>query len=114
MKINRQSIYAKYGGRCAYCGREIPIERMQVDHLWPRHLAQFRPNEDNNAFANLMPACQPCNIHKHRFTMEQWRAELQAQVSRLRKNAQFNRALRFDQVKLTETPIWFYFEGYPF
>jgi hypothetical protein len=113
MKINRQAVYAKYGGRCAYCGEEIALERMQVDHLWPRSMAHYRLSEDNGAIDNLMPSCQPCNIHKHRFTLYQWRAELQAQIGRLKKNAQFNRALRFGQLRITDSPIWFYFEGYP-
>ncbi len=37
MKIDRKSVYEKFDGRCAYCGREITIKQMQVDlnfSLW--------------------------------------------------------------------------------
>lgn len=29
----RQQIYEKFGGRCAYCGCEITIKEMQADQL---------------------------------------------------------------------------------
>ena len=32
-KSVRQSVYEKYGGRCAYCGRKIEYNDMQVDHF---------------------------------------------------------------------------------
>jgi len=110
MKINRAAVYQKYNGHCAYCGREILFKQMQVDHFWPQFLSHLQSGLDNNAFENLMPSCQKCNNHKHGMKIELWRSELQKQVSRLRKNAQFDRALRFGQVKITENPIVFYFE----
>jgi len=108
--INRTAVYKKYNGRCAYCGREITLKQMQVDHFWPKCLYHHQPNMDINRFENLMPACAKCNNHKHGMRPETWRSELSLQVKRLRKNAQFDRALRFGQIKITETPIIFYFE----
>ena len=110
MKIDRHKIYSKYGGRCAYCGRAITYKQMQVDHFWPQQLAHLQPDLDNNRHENLMPSCQKCNLHKHGMRPEVYRAELQKQVSRLRKNAQFDRALRFGQIQITESPIVFYWE----
>ena len=34
----RQQIYEKFGGRCAYCGCKITIKDMQADHVVPLHL----------------------------------------------------------------------------
>ena len=31
----RQRVYDKYDGHCAYCGREIKMSEMQVDHIIP-------------------------------------------------------------------------------
>ena len=31
----RKKVYEKYNGHCAYCGCEITLEVMQVDHLIP-------------------------------------------------------------------------------
>ena len=34
MKIDRQKVYDKCGGRCGYCGKELKsIKDMQVDHI---------------------------------------------------------------------------------
>ena len=111
MKIDRAAIYKKYNGRCAYCGQEIYFNKFQVDHYWPQFLKQHRA-EDNNHIDNLMPACAKCNNHKHGMRPEMWRSELTKQVARLKKNAQFDRALRFGQIQITESPIVFYFEKY--
>ena len=35
-KIDRQKVWEKYNGRCAYCGKEIALKDMQVDHIKPR------------------------------------------------------------------------------
>lgn len=109
-KAIRQTVHAKYDGCCAYCGREIEYKDMQVDHYWPQFLKHHQLETDNNHIDNLMPACRPCNIHKHGMRPEMWRDELSLQVKRLRKNSQFDRALRFGQVEIKESPIVFYFE----
>jgi 5-methylcytosine-specific restriction endonuclease McrA len=35
MKINREEVYNKCGGHCAYCGNDITIKQMQIDHKEP-------------------------------------------------------------------------------
>ncbi len=110
MKINRKLIHQKFGGRCAYCGRKITIKQMQVDHFWPQFLSHFQPDLDKDREENLMPSCAKYNNHKHGMRPEIWRKELELQISRLKKNAQFDRALRFGQLEITERPVVFYFE----
>ena len=110
MKIDRDAVYKRFDGHCAYCGIEIDISEMQVDHFWPQFLAHFQPDLDNNRPGNLMPSCRKCNNFKGGMRPEDFRNELALQVSRLKKNAQFDRALRFSQVVITESPIVFYFE----
>lgn len=109
MKISRQKVYQKYDGHCSYCGKEIEFSEMQVDHYWPQFLAHFE-KLDNNRDENLMPSCRKCNNFKGGMKPELFRSELQLQIKRLRKNAQFDRAVRFGQIQITEKPIVFYFE----
>lgn len=109
-KSVRIEIYNKFNGHCAYCGREIEYKQMQIDHYWPQSLSHFHPDTDNDREENLMPSCAKCNIHKGGMRPEMWRSELGRQVTRLKKNAQFDRAVRFGQLQITETPIIFYFE----
>ena len=65
--IDRQAVYRKCGGHCAYCGREIAYKDMQVDHMVP--LA----NGGTDDFENLMPSCRLCNHYKRAERLEYFR-----------------------------------------
>lgn len=116
MKIDRQKVFDKYDGLCAYCGVQLDIKRFQVDHIFPKcrsHMISETTLKHINQIENLNPACQKCNNFKGAHRLKLFRSELQKQVSRLKKtNAQFRRALRFGQVTITEKPIVFHFEKY--
>lgn len=68
----RQAVHQKFGGHCAYCGREITIRQMQVDHAKPQIMQRVialtldnRPiYEDIHHIDNLMPSCRACNNYK--------------------------------------------------
>lgn len=38
-KEDRIKVWEKYGHHCAYCGKEIKFEDMQVDHFIPKNRA---------------------------------------------------------------------------
>lgn len=65
--MDREAVYAKYNGRCAYCGREIKYKDMQVDHLKPKAFG----GTDN--MENLMPSCRTCNHYKRANSLELFR-----------------------------------------
>lgn len=65
--MDRKAVYNKYGGRCAYCGREIEYKDMQVDHLIPQR------NGGTDAIDNLMPSCRTCNHYKRAESLESFR-----------------------------------------
>ncbi len=106
-KATREAVYAKCGGRCGYCGTELPtIKAMQVDHIAPKI---FRGTDD---FDNLLPACRPCNNYKLFFSLEEFRTMVANQIELLRRNAtNLRHAERFGLVKPTVPErITFYFE----
>lgn len=109
-KETRENVYQKYDGHCAYCGCEITIKNFQVDHIWPQFLAHHQAGLSSHRFENLNPACRKCNNFKHGMRLEEFRSELEKQVEKLRKNAQFDRALRYNQIEICESPIRFFFE----
>ena len=109
-KATREIVLAKYEEHCSYCGCLLTLKSMQVDHLHPFSRSHFENDLDPNRIENLMPSCRKCNGFKGAFRLEDYRYELQLQVERLAKNAQFMRAVTFGQVKITESPIVFYFE----
>ena len=112
----RNQVHQKYGGRCAYCGAEITVKQMQVDHLNPiyRNWGDKHPRPDNagtDTIDNMMPACGPCNRWKSTYPLEEFRTELTAQVERLRRDsAAFRMAERHGLVAATGSPVVFWFE----
>jgi len=117
-KERRKAIFNKYNGRCAYCGCELKFNKFHVDHIIPKFHAHFYGNRDINDIDNLNPACLKCNNYKGALPLDSkhpghsFRDQLAKQVERLRKSAQFDRALRFGQIEITESPIVFYYEKY--
>lgn len=64
-KMTRGNVYSRFNGRCAYCGCEIELKEMQVDHFIP-HMGLG--GEDN--LDNYYPACQVCNRVKSNLSIE--------------------------------------------
>ena len=65
-KKQRQQVYAKYSGHCAYCGKEISYEEMQVDHIKPKQRGWvYNPeNVGTDTMDNYNPSCRACNFRK--------------------------------------------------
>lgn len=118
----RNKVYQKYGGRCAYCGDEITLKQMQIDHIIPkRHYSEAHgcliveakkfTEYGLNDIRNLNPACRPCNNRKSACTLEEFREEILEQVRRLRRDSnQFRLAERFGLVESKIKPVVFWFE----
>lgn len=66
-KSDRQAVYNKFGGRCAYCGRDIAYKDMQVDHIKPKR------SGGTDDMSNLFPACRICNHYKRDNRLETFR-----------------------------------------
>lgn len=92
--INRKDVYNKYNGRCGYCGSEINIKDMQVDHIIPKrnYLSHIKSKfnippflshlteHDMDHIDNLMPSCRVCNNWKKTFHLELFRSEIKEQI----------------------------------
>ena len=111
-KEKRKIVFDIFNGHCAYCGIELKFKGFHVDHIHPVCRSHFEPDLDHNRIQNLFPACHKCNFFKAAFLMEDFRRELQLQVTRLKRQPQFMRALIFSQIEITEKPIVFYFETF--
>lgn len=118
-KQQRADLRNMFGGRCAYCGCELPEKGWHADHVTPVErkwwiktkgpVPLFFPERD--VYANLMPACRPCNLDKHASSLESWRKQLEDKVGVCRRNYNaFSHAERFGLVHVTEKPIVFWFE----
>lgn len=100
----RELVYQKYDGHCAYCGREIALEDMQVDHI----ISRYKNGTDD--LENFNPACRMCNFRKGVYTIEQFRREIQDQAETAMKTFGNRMSSVFGLISYTPHEITFYFE----
>lgn len=104
-KKEREGIHALFNGHCAYCGKIIRLNEMQVDHKIPLRKAGA------DELKNMFPACRSCNHYKATLTIEEFRKYLSRIHDRLvRDSVVYNVAERYGIVKYNPEPIVFYFE----
>jgi hypothetical protein len=112
-KKQRSEVFAKFDGRCAYCGCELG-DRWHADHMEPvirldAERGAERP--ENHSLDNMMPACAPCNISKSRMAIEDWRQWIAGHVNSLNSYHPIYRlAKAYGLVVETQAPVTFYFE----
>jgi 5-methylcytosine-specific restriction endonuclease McrA len=105
MKLDRNMIRGKYGGRCAYCGKVLD-NKFHVDHI------KSKRSGGTDEPDNLNPACPSCNAWKRVYSIEEFRKEIELQRIRLMNNSAVKLALRYEILKWTDNKVVFYFEDY--
>lgn len=131
-KADRQTIFEKYGGRCAYCGCELQ-KGWHVDEIEPvRRSREYVKDENGNRIwngkddyfskptmlhperlhiDNQNPACPSCNINKHSESLESFRALIQGFMKHLNGvSTQYKIAKRYGLIHETNISVKFYFE----
>ena len=103
-KAQRLNVYNLFGGRCAYCGKPIAYEDMQVDHVVPLH----NGGADNES--NYFPACRMCNYYKSTLTIEKFREQLGLLKGRLAKDFTYRLAQKYGLIRECNKPVEFFFE----
>ena len=105
MNIDRKKVYDKYCGHCAYCGKAIKIEDMQVDHIVPKR------DNGTDDFSNMNPSCRLCNHYKRADSLESFRKwSLGGVVERLINVYIFRVALKYGMIEIRGWDNKFYFE----
>lgn len=76
-KEDRIKVWEKYDHHCAYCGREIKLEDMQIDHFIPKNRGNYSRWSDKegkyivshgeDSMENYMPSCRACKLPKARY-----------------------------------------------
>lgn len=112
-KAERLDVYNKCGGRCAYCGCEITMNQMQVDHVIPMEFYDAYKTEgiDIDTLDNMLPACRSCNNYKSTLSLEKFRTAIERWTEVLQKgNATYRNAVRFGMIVPNPHSVKFYFE----
>jgi 5-methylcytosine-specific restriction endonuclease McrA len=118
MKINRNEIWLKYGKKCAYCGVELTLKQMQVDHIEPHwhnltetEAQRVKLKKGSHDVSNLNPSCSRCNKWKSTYSVEQFRKVIQSSLNRLERDTpNFRLARDYGLLIIQEKPVIFYFE----
>ena len=111
-KKEREEIYNKTNGRCAYCGTEIDFKGFHADHIKPVRKYENNPDDESmEHIDNKLPACRSCNLYKSTLELEEFREYLQGLLDRLAKqHVIYNIAKRYGMITEIRDPITFYFE----
>ena len=110
----REQVYQLCNGHCAYCGCEITMREMQVDHFLSfengRAIAIDHQGDIDSA-DNYLPACRSCNYYKSSMWVDMFRKQIFRFTDvLLRDSVTFRNALRFGQVEIKQHEPIFYFE----
>ena len=104
-KADRLQVFNKYSGRCAYCGREMEIKEMQVDHMIPLRVGGA------DEMWNYMPACRRCNHYKRGSSMEAFREMVEKIPQKLQRDSYiFRVGIDYGFFESNEKEVVFYFE----
>lgn len=122
-KIEREVIFSKYGGKCAYCGTDLE-KGWHADHIKPiirkskynRKKGKYvqtgeceRP--ENEIAENYNPSCPSCNIQKNSYTVEEFRRNIKKFVKSLNLySTQYKFAKKYGLIKENEIKVTFYYE----
>lgn len=115
LQKNREMVYAKYDGHCAYCGCKLELEETEVSYIKAyrmyshdcRDQVLFRLND----FDNLMPSCKMCNFYKGDRDVEYLRNYLQGKtVERMQRPSEYKLALKYGLIEEHIHPIRFFYE----
>ncbi len=121
----RELLFNKYGGKCAYCGCEL-VKGWHIDELepirrnkkWDRKKRKWVydgtcKHPDRLHIDNQMPACASCNINKHAMSLEEFRRLVGGFLTSLnRDSVQYRVAKRYGFIHEVSKPVVFYFESY--
>lgn len=107
-KVEREQVYDKCGGHCAYCGCELALKDMQVDHIVAFNLVQ---DENTETMLNYLPACRSCNHYKSTLSLEHFRRCVERFPEVLmRDSVTYKNAVRFGLVEPKPHKVVFYFD----
>lgn len=116
-KIMRGKVHKKYDGHCGYCGCEIMLKDMQVDHMNPKCLKSLNMSmfegvltDMTDDISNLMPTCRRCNHYKRADTVENFRRSMKTLHERLMKNYINKVAVDYGIMEIKPFNGVFYFE----
>ena len=101
----REKVYQKYDGHCAYCGKEIRIDEMQVDHIVSKQFG------GQDKLDNYNPSCRACNFYKSVNSLEVFRGMLKSLHTRIKQSFIVRLGIEYGIVTIKPFDGVFYYEN---
>lgn len=116
---DREIVFNKYGGKCAYCGCELQ-KGWHIDHIeahWHKMTLEKCESvgikKGSDEIFNMNPSCPRCNRWKGTFTIKQFRIEISKQCERLQRDSSaYRMAKDYNLFLETSNKVVFYFESW--
>lgn len=96
-KADRQKIFEKYGGLCAYTGKPLG-EDWQVDHILCK-METFRKQKNRDDINNMVPCLKIVNHYKRGLLFVEWRRRVSVLHIRLTKLPKNTRVAKSQKTK---------------
>lgn len=107
----REKVFDKYDGHCAYCGCELKMDDMQVDHIDSQYLTRLKGESVAETIDTLNPSCRQCNFYKGIETIEVFRRSLSNILQKsIQKPFQFRLGMKYGMISVKEWDKKFFFE----
>lgn len=65
-KEDRHIIYLKTGGKCHVCGRDLPVDKFEADHV------KSHSSGGTSLADNFLPSCSTCNNYRWHYLPEEF------------------------------------------
>ena len=98
LRLNRQSVLARDGNRCQYCGRRFPSSQLSLDHVIQRSRG------GTSTWENMVCACLKCNVRKGGRTPREARMKLVEKPARPKRSPLLT--LKLDNPKYKSWRTW--------
>ena len=109
-KKQRAELRMKFGGKCAYCGCEL-TEKWHADHVEPVfRYSNTMEHPERDTHENLVPACHPCNLHKHSLYLEDYRRVINDGRREFLVSGKGKALVRMGLVSMKPDPVVFWFK----
>ena len=113
----RTRVYLKFNKRCAYCGRELTMKQLQIDHQTPTgtydkggFFTEEQWTTKVNEFENLFPACRSCNHYKRNDNLTEFRHKMKTLHERIEKHYINKVGINYGIITMKPFNGKFYFE----
>lgn len=98
----REIVFRKYDGKCAYCGCELELHDLKIDHFIPKKKG------GTDDIENLMPSCEICNHYKDAHNIDKFKSMMKKIKNKISKLYIIKVAQRYNLISIKDFTEFYY------